>query len=708
MKNKLKNFFWYLLLTILTLTIFCLIYKPWELGLSIPFDYRTGDDLSVIAGFKGILENGWIYHNQYLSAPFGQVLLDYPSSSSFPLLIVKILLTTSRNVFLSYNLFFILTFLLTAYSSFFVLRKYKISPINSLAGSLLFSFSTYHLYRGQQHLFLSAYFLIPIAIDLVLENFKKIPTIKPSIKENLYKLISLILISCSGLYYAFYTCLFLFFSGLVSFLKYKQLKKVIITLSMIFIIFIGILIDLIPNLVYQKQNGKNFQSTNREAVESDFYGLRIIQLFIPPIGYKIEKINNIRSIYQQNRPALLIGEGTEYLGIIGIVGLILLIFTTFIHQKDDNLKNCSSLLIMAILYGVVSGVGTIFSYIVTPGIRSNNRISILINFICLIGLLLLIKKYSNKLLNTRIKKYICFVLLMCGLIDQTAWRKPNNLEVKNEFLNDQKFIKQVEQIIPENSQIYQLPYKQYPETEPINKLSDYDLLKPYINSSNIKWSYGAIKGRIADKWNLENINLPTKDLIDKLVLLDFNGIYIDRFGYLDNGEKIETEIEKITSEKPIISDNQRFSFFNLFNYQQKYLSKLSLEETEKLKEKFLYPIDIDLSNGCYGVEKLENQSWQWCQKEGKIKIYNYGNKKRFIKLEFDLIIDPKNILITDQNNQNIDISSSKTKNHFYLETEINPGQNTLNFKTTLNQIEAKNDQRNLYFQFFNFKHFVTN
>ena len=54
MKNKLNNLYWYSLLTILIMIIFCLIYKPWQLTLTTPFDYRIGDEYSALALFKGI------------------------------------------------------------------------------------------------------------------------------------------------------------------------------------------------------------------------------------------------------------------------------------------------------------------------------------------------------------------------------------------------------------------------------------------------------------------------------------------------------------------------------------------------------------------------------------------------------------------------------------------------------------------------------
>ena len=43
----------------------------------------------------------------------------------------------------------------------------------------------------------------------------------------------------------------------------------------------------------------------------------------------------------------------------------------------------------------------------------------------------------------------------------------------------------------------------------------------------------------------------------------YAGIYVDRYGYADEGEKLERELAAATGRDPLVSPNGRLSFFEL-------------------------------------------------------------------------------------------------------------------------------------------------
>lgn len=100
------------------------------------------------------------------------------------------------------NLYFLLTFPLTTVISLFVMRKLNFSNTVSLIGSLLYSFMPYHFLRGEAHLFLSAYYLIPLMILLIV-NIMSNDRDNYGAKKKLYSLFICLLLSSSGVYYAF-------------------------------------------------------------------------------------------------------------------------------------------------------------------------------------------------------------------------------------------------------------------------------------------------------------------------------------------------------------------------------------------------------------------------------------------------------------------------------------------------------------------------
>ena len=116
-----------------------------------------------------------------------------------------------------------------------------------------------------------------------------------------------------------------------------------------------------------------------------------------------------------------------------------------------------------------------------------------------------------------------------------------------------------------NARIYQLPYKDFPETPNLYKLGNYDLLKGYLHSPNLAWSYASLKGRWVAYWQWD---LYTKDPQQQLKILqdnNFDGLYIDKYGYADEGKAIEASFSALLKQNPITSDNNRLIFYDLTN-----------------------------------------------------------------------------------------------------------------------------------------------
>ena len=74
---------------------------------------------------------------------------------------------------------------------------------------------------------------------------------------------------------------------------------------------------------------------------------------------------------------------------------------------------------------------------------------------------------------------------------------------------------------------------------------------------------GPIKGREGDVWQRTIVNKPIREVIEELSSSGFNGIYIDSFGYTDNGKEVISTLSSLLQIKPIVSENMRFYFFDL-------------------------------------------------------------------------------------------------------------------------------------------------
>src|SRR5262249_47419755 len=162
------------------------------------------------------------------------------------------------------------------------------------------------------------------------------------------------------------------------------------------------------------------------------------------------------------------------------------------------------------------------------------------------------------------------------------------------------------------SMIFQLPVKRFPETIPIERVTDYDLFKGYLHSKTLRWSYGAMRGRQSDIWQATVMAKPIPEMVETIAFADFEGIYIDRFGYPDNAVKLENDLTTLLGVNPLVSKNGRQSFFNLSLYKQKLRDKNSPQELSLKRDRALYPLLTNWLNGFSGLEGPPGDQWRWC------------------------------------------------------------------------------------------------
>jgi phosphoglycerol transferase len=75
-----------------------------------------------------------------------------------------------------------------------------------------------------------------------------------------------------------------------------------------------------------------------------------------------------------------------------------------------------------------------------------------------------------------------------------------------------------------------------------------------------------MKGRSIDLWERAVTNLPVDQMVKNVAEHGFNGIYIDRCGFPDRGSALESQLAALLKTQPLVSRNQRLSFFSFAAY----------------------------------------------------------------------------------------------------------------------------------------------
>ncbi len=172
---------------------------------SIPLTY--GDDSLFTSWLiKRLIDGVWYFNNSASGFPFGSNFLDYPGSDAGSFFIFKLLGWITRNYATTLNLYYLLSFPVTAATSFYVLRKFSISNTFSLAGSILFTFLPFHFLR-LPHLLYVWYFVVPLFALFSLKIFSNTPPFfgqSATCKSNVKDIFILLILSSFGVYYAFF------------------------------------------------------------------------------------------------------------------------------------------------------------------------------------------------------------------------------------------------------------------------------------------------------------------------------------------------------------------------------------------------------------------------------------------------------------------------------------------------------------------------
>lgn len=702
-----KKIFYFFLLAITSLIPFAIRYKIWQINFLIPFSYN-GDIMWNLVSIKTFIETGWHVTNNSLGAPFGYNIIDYPLSDLLHLLFIKFLSLFINNAPLILNIFYIFTFVSTFLTSFFVLKHFKIRSGLSIVGAYLFTYLPFHLIRGENHLFLSSYFMIPpIAMVIYWIMDKKSISFKNIFnKKTLLSIVIALLISSTGIYYAFFSAVFLLFAGVVGSIQYRQIRNIFAAVVISFIILGGVLINIYPNILHQISYGRT-QAVGRSPTEAEYYGLKIIGLFIPNSSYRISILRKFQVKYMTY--ALTKDEGgTSYLGIFGIIGFFILLINLIKKIKFDAiLDNISYLNLWGILFATVSGFAIFFTYIVSENIRVYQRISIFIAFFCISAFIFVLNKLLSKI---KVKKYlyflIVFIITVVGLIDQTAVYIPEPRIFYKDFLSDKKFVGQIESVVAKDTMILQLPYKAFPETPPVHALGDYDLFRSYLHSHNLKWSYGTTKGTSQDQW-LKNLSeLPVEQMVKTAAVGGYGGIYFNTAGYEDKGKQIEQKLSSILDKKPVKSDTKDQVFFSLTDYKQKLIKQYGREEIERQREKILtLPLSVNWNTSFYPEEKDDQDNWHWSKKQSSLIIVNDNENTKNVILEFYAVSnypELSNLYINgDLFSKHLRINGQRQL--FKVKLKIPPGAHKISFKTDSKKVSVPTEARDLYFRLFNFK-----
>ena len=535
----------------------------WDADLRVPFAY-SGDATLNLMLIKDAMERTWFYANPELGAPGKQLLYDYPvlSGDALPVAFFRVAGLFTDNAGLVMNLFFLVGFPLTAAVAYLVLRQLGVGRDVALVVAVLYTLLPYHFMRGEVHLFLAAYWVVPLGALLalaVLNGRLRIGLVAAG-------LAALVALASGSFYYSAFTVLLVAVAALLRLAATREWRALLPGVFVVAVLLAVSLAQLGPTIAYRVRHGTNDEVAKRYWFESENYALKITQLVLPVDGHRIDRLARRKAEYTEQIPP---NEGrTATLGIVGTVGFFWLLgvgvaaLAGAVRRPSLEVdRRLAALTLVSVLVATTGGLSTLIA-VAWPQIRSWNRLSVFIAFFCLAAVAVLLERLRPRLPRLVFGALLAAILVLGALDQTTSQFVPPYGQVEAEYASDGRWFGSLESRLAERAAVVELPYEPFPEPAGGGLRPLYEPAKGYVHSNDLRWSWGAMRGR-PDDWAAQFATKPAAELIPAARQAGFAGVLVDRLAYPDQGAQATAELTSVVGSQPEASPNGRYAFWPL-------------------------------------------------------------------------------------------------------------------------------------------------
>lgn len=675
-------------------------FPPPSTWASTPFVYE-GDGLWNLFVIKTIIETGWYYDSPRLGAPFTATFLDFAKPETLHLLLIRAMGLFSDNIVLIHNGFYLLGFYAVGVAALWVLRTgIGLNWPLALAGSFLFAWLPYHFFR-LPHLFLSNYFVVPIAIWIMLRIAREALPAHATVKSLLAKpsiWLASVAVASTSLYYVYFTLFLLLAIGALSAIQERRTQRLTAALAVSMVIGLVTVLNLAPSLHYKWLHGANTEVAQRSLVELDHYALNPAFMVLPPQKHRNEALAEPARRYVEEGSFINENQFAS-LGLISTAGFFLLLIHLLSGERLvrnlPELDTLGRINVIALLFGVTGGGGMLIGLLASPQFRAMNRISVFIAFASLAGLLLCLqqawpptvqwirqrvtnRKSPNRSNFKSGKGWALFAtgLIGFGFLDQTVLdRYKDPAQTKARFQSDQTYIRAIEHRLEPKAKIYQMPYIPFPEAPPLYQESTYAQLAGYLHSQTLHWSFGAFKGRPEELWHRAISRLPLSEQIKLIEQAGFQGISLNRQAMADHGRALEKSLAEYGIKLEHESQDGHLAFFRL---------------KPTGNQPAVLPLPLVWGDGFHAEEFDGHNRWAWSRGSATLIVYSQSAKAVPVTVHLELAsLMEREVTITvnDTTLKQIQLTPSKTEN-LKLTYTLPPGRSTLHLTTDQPPITA--------------------
>ena len=632
-----------LLELILVLILATGLLRLWSIDFHVPFNYQ-GDTLWFLVPVKGMIDNGWTYEIPQMSAPFSLSAAAFPSMTNLDWGIMKVISFFIDDAGAVLNIFWLFSIVLTAWSATLALRFLGIGNWLALGLGLIYSFLPFALMRNTAHISL-VFYCVPLLCLLAIHLTRGSEYPQAGTVRKIGYLAALAQ-GFNYIYFSFFAVLLFCFAGWLGNRRqcsWKPLRGAAVASG---ILILSSAINLLPSYIswqeYSKPPGMDFKIPQ----EAEIYGLKLRKMLVPHEANLIPIFSHWGK-RDHSIPFPIENENTTArLGPFAALGLLFLLAVSLglvrfnVVQEADIIKPIASLVLFSLLVTTVGGFGAIFNQIIGPDIRCYNRFSVFIAFLSISGLGIWLQARLKNVSNHRTQLALLggvVLLILFSFYDQSLDAgqlnsfRPND---EKSAYSEKQFVKQLEAKLSPETLIYQLPITCF-QCGMKERMFSYDHVRPYLWSSHLHWSWPSFSQRHRS-WLAQVEDLEGEALAEALILSKFKVVWVDRFGYSDNGTRMISSLIAAGASDMLPGAHPRYVALDLEPVAVRLRQRLGADEFAQRQAALLDAPGIEWISGFYPEEYNPNagKKVRWSQAESVIQIRNSTDTSKPIVLSF--------------------------------------------------------------------------
>ena len=494
-----------------------------------------------------------------LGAPNDGNWNDFPSLEEI-VLTIQLVLTRLFGLFAGLNASFAIAHMLAAAALYTSARLSNANRLWSTLAGLAFGLSPFVFAQSPHHM--QCAYVWPVAFFPLVWRAVSTP---PGLAWGTRPFwLALVFGFVAGLHFVYYTnvfCQLVLLGAAIRWYRTRETAPLKAAFAVIGAAALGFAVNNIDGWTYRLFHEPNSGAFVREYKWLEIYGLKLVDLFIPPVTHRFDPFAAFALTHRRGAP--LLDEGGSYLGIVGLLAFGWVIVDAVragLRGKCEEIPIEAWWILWIVLVFTTGGLNAIAGAFGITMFRAACRYSIVILAISLL--------YAARQLTsiqataaTRPADGTQGILAgtaaaLLGLIilwDQVP--RPPTAEYTNAIAvlvdSDRRFTAEMEAALPDGGMVFQFPIMEYPES-PVPGVGSYEHFRPYLYSSKLRYSFGSQKGRDREAWQKDVANMPIDKALPEIARRGFAAIYINRRGFTDGGKSLEEAIREAGYNRPLI------------------------------------------------------------------------------------------------------------------------------------------------------------